>query len=100
MKRWLAALSVLVFATMPLIGAAEDEDAKLTAFFKAYLEDEIRQRPLEASRLGDHRFDHLLDDVSAKARAGWTERARKSLADLPNQVAYSKLSRSGQIDFE
>jgi hypothetical protein len=48
------------------------EDAKLTALFKQYLDDDFKQRPLEATRLGDHRFDHLLDDVSAKTRAGWT----------------------------
>jgi uncharacterized protein (DUF885 family) len=80
--------------------AAEDEDAKLAAFFKNYLEQEFRQRPLLATQAGDHRFDHLLDDLSPKARAGWTELTRKMLHDLPEQVDYKKLSRSSQIDFE
>jgi uncharacterized protein (DUF885 family) len=80
--------------------ATEDEDTRLTTFFKAYLEEEFRQRPLEATRLGDHRFDHLVDDLSPKSRAGWTERTRRVLADLPKQIDYRKLSRSAQIDYE
>ena len=80
--------------------AADDEDAKLAAFFKDYLEAQFRQRPVLATQLGDHRFDHLLDDVSPKARAAWTEHARKALAELPKRIDYQKLSRPGQIDFE
>jgi uncharacterized protein (DUF885 family) len=80
--------------------AAGDEDAKLTAFFKNYLEAHFRQRPLEATRLGDHRFDGQLDDVSPKARKAWTELTRTTLQQLPQQVDYHKLSRSGRIDFE
>ncbi len=82
------------------LGAADDEEAKLTAFFKRYLDEEFRRRPLEATRLGDHRFDHLLDDVSPRARAAWTEHQRETLRRLPVEIDYQKLSRSGQIDFE
>jgi uncharacterized protein (DUF885 family) len=91
--------AVLSLAVAPL-GAADAEDAKLEAFFKSYLDEEFRQRPLGATRLGDHRFDHLLDDVSAAARGRWAERYRATLAELPRKVAYDKLSRSSQIDFE
>jgi uncharacterized protein (DUF885 family) len=80
--------------------AADDEDAKLTAFFKSYLEAHFRQRPLEATRLGDHRFDSQLDDVSPKAREAWTQLARTTLQHLPEQVDYHKLSPSGRIDFD
>jgi uncharacterized protein (DUF885 family) len=83
-----------------LAQASADEDAKLTAFFKAFLDAEFRQRPFLATRLGDHRFDHLLDDLSPKARARWAEHARETLARLPEQIHYDKLSRNGQIDFE
>src|SRR5262249_27873965 len=54
----------------------------------------------EATRLGDHRFDHLLDDVSAKARSAWKERTAKTLTDLPREINKKKLSRAAQIDFE
>src|SRR5438552_1009931 len=99
---WSDSMKRLVFWLLPFLVptpalGAETGDAKLTAFFRSYLEDEFRQRPLEATRLGDHRFDHRLDDISAKARAGWAERIRKALADLPKMVDFQKLSRSAQI---
>jgi uncharacterized protein (DUF885 family) len=103
MKRLLVCLLLL-----PLAGHAAEapaqapgtEDARLAAFFKEYLEAEFKARPLEATRLGDHRFDHLLDDLSPKARAAAKERWRKTLQELPRKVKYKELSRSGQIDFE
>ena len=49
--------------------------------------------PAEATRLGDHRFDDLLDDLSPKARAAWAERYRATLAELPKKIDYKKLSR-------
>ncbi len=44
-------------------------DAKLQACFRQYLEGLFQFRPLEATRLGDHRFDRQLEDLSAAARA-------------------------------
>src|SRR5438045_3555220 len=80
--------------------AQDGEDAKLNAFFKQYLEETFRQRPMEATQLGDHRFDDKLDDLSPTARKQWVEHARQTLAQLPKEVDYQKLSRAAQIDFE
>ena len=80
--------------------AADSEDDKLAAFFKAYLEKEFQHRPLDATRLGDHRYDDKLDDVSPPARAADLERWRGVLADLPKKIAVEKLSRDGRLDFE
>ena len=79
---------------------AQEADAKLDAFFKNYLEQHLHQQPLEATQLGDHRFDNQFDDISPPARAGWLALTRKTLKELPQQVDYKKLSRDGQIDFE
>jgi uncharacterized protein (DUF885 family) len=79
---------------------AQNADARLDTFFKEYLEEHFHRQPIEATQLGDHRFDHLLDDVSPKARDGWLAHARQKLKELPKRVDYSKLSRAGQIDFE
>jgi uncharacterized protein (DUF885 family) len=57
-------------------------------------------RPLDATRLGDHRFDHLLDDLSPQARAVQTRLAEKTLQELPRAVNYKALTRNGQVDFE
>src|SRR5207244_2083069 len=96
MKRMLTSLLLLLLAR-PLAGpraeSADAEDARLSAFFKEYLDELFRQRPLEATRLGEHRFDHLLDDVTPKARSGWLAHTRKTLTELPRRVPYRQLSR-------
>ncbi len=78
----------------------QDADARLEAFFKQYLEETFRLRPFDATQLGDHRFDNLLDDLSPEARKKWLEHTRKTFAELPKQVDYPKLSRQGKIDFD
>jgi hypothetical protein len=88
---FVATFSMMSFAV------AQNADEKFEAFFKVHLEETFRMRPLEATQLGDHRFDHLLDDISPKARAGWLARARERLAALPQAVSYPELSREGQI---
>ena len=80
--------------------AASEADARLEAFFRNHLEESFRMRPLEATMLGDHRFDHLLDDISPDARGQWLEQYRSQLEKLQKEIPYDKLSRSGQIDFE
>src|SRR5216683_4029676 len=80
--------------------AAENEDTRLTTLFKEYLDESFRLRPMDATRLGDQRFDHLLDDVSRAARAGWKKHVQKTLDQLTKKSDYKKLSRAGQIDYE
>ena len=94
-------VTLLFLMTMiPAARAADTEDARLAEFFKQYLEKQFAAHPLDATRNGDHRFDHLLDDLSAKARAADKERIKVTLADLPRRVDKAKLSRNGQIDYE
>lgn len=81
-------------------GLAQEADTALDPFFKDYTEQWFRQRPLAATQLGDHRFDHLLDDVSPPAREGWGALTRRTLEDLPRRVDYARLSRPAQIDYE
>src|SRR5262249_16505370 len=99
MRRLLLPLLVLPLAGLAA-RTAEDADARLAAFFKEFLDAEFKARPLEATRLGDHRFDDLLDDVSPSARAGGKNRYQGALAELPRRVDSRKLSRGGQIDYE
>lgn len=97
-------LGIVMLVAQPLAHSeaqnAGQEDEKLAAYFKEYLDEEFKQQPLQASRAGDHRYDHLLDDVSAAARAAGKERRQRTLAELPKRIAYQKLTRAGQIDFE
>jgi uncharacterized protein (DUF885 family) len=75
-------------------------DAKLETFFRHYLDELFEQQPSEATLLGDHRYDAKLEDLSAPSRAKWTERNKRTLAELPKEVDYAQLSRAGQVDFE
>jgi uncharacterized protein (DUF885 family) len=79
---------------------AQDADAQLNNFFKKYLEERFKLRPFDATLLGDHRFDNLLDDLTPEARKTWQEYTRKTLEELPKQVDYQRLSRDGRIDYE
>jgi uncharacterized protein (DUF885 family) len=94
---------VAVILSTARAGAEEkpmNADQTLEAFFKQYLEDDFQLSPMRATRLGDHRFDARLDDVSAKALERRNELTRKTLEQLPKQVDYQQLSRDGQVDFE
>lgn len=100
MKNLNRLVGILALSLFVATASAADEEATLEQFFKGYLEELFRLRPLDATRLGDHRFDHLLDDLSPEARKKQTDLAKKTLRDLPKTVEYKRLSRNGQIDFE
>ncbi len=91
-------LLVLLANAAPV--AAQQADAKLEAVFKSYLDDFFRLRPMEATRLGDHRFDSQLEELTPEARAKWLEHTKNTRAALPKEVSYQGLSRPAQIDFE
>ena len=57
----------LLLLGSPLMSHAAEDD-KFAAHFKAYLEDLMKTSPVEASRLGDHRYDDRIEDLSPKAR--------------------------------
>ena len=100
---WLLTFALATVAKIPLLEGSTTssaEDAKLAAFFKAYLDAEFRRHPSSATRSGDHRYDDRLDDLSPAAQAADLKAMRNALADLPKRVDYSKLTRAGQIDFE
>ncbi len=94
----LSLLGVLVTASLAV--ARDTEDDALAAFFQSFLDQELRDRPLDATRLGDHRYDNKLEDLSAESRAKWDERTRTALAELPKKVNYKQLTRARQIDYE
>ncbi|HNU98784.1 MAG: DUF885 domain-containing protein [Verrucomicrobia bacterium] len=95
-----ATVVLIPFAAHCVWGAEPGNDHRLDEFFGAYLDRWFALRPLDATRLGDHRFDHRLDDLSPGARAQWIALMRETLEALPEQVDYRALTRSGQIDFE
>jgi len=53
----------------PGVTTTSGPDRALRELAFAYWEARVRDHPIEATVYGDHRFDHLLDDLSADARA-------------------------------
>src|SRR5579885_1515072 len=98
-------MTLLIVMTLAPVAPAADppaspEDAKLAAIFRDYLDREFRRHPYYATRMGNHDHDDRLDDLSPEARAADAAQARKDLDALKSAVAYDKLSRAGQIDYE
>ena len=89
-------LILLMLATPALA----DEDQKLAAFFRDYLEEFMKNNPLDASKLGDHRYDDRLDDLSPKARAANLQRQKDARAKLAKAVAFDRLSAEGKVDYQ
>ena len=86
-------IAVVITTTIGIAAASQpDSDAKMEDFFKQYLEEYFQMQPTAATELGDHRFDHLLDDVSRALRDQWLAHARRTLTELPQKVDYSSLS--------
>ena len=92
--------AVLAIGAGVISAPGQDMDKKLTAFFQDYLETQFRHQPLEATQLGDHRFDSLLDDLSREALAARRVRDVEALEALPRRIDYAQLSRDSQIDYE
>ena len=80
--------------------SAPSEDEKLSTFFQQYLDQYFLQQPSRATQLGDHRFDHLLEDLSLDSIDQWNDLAKNILKKLPKEVDFAKLSRPSQVDFE
>src|SRR5262249_35660991 len=91
---------LVVLCVASVSRAAASDDTALATFFGDFLDRDLKNRPLEATRLGDHRYDNKLEDLSAGARAKWTVNYRDTLADLPKKVKYDALSRNRKIDYE
>ena len=100
MRLLVAWVPVTLLALLPAADRGCPEDERLTRFFQDYLDREFAARPLEATRLGDHRFDARLDDVSPKARETWRTHYQQTLNNLSSKINKSQLSRDGQIDLE
>ena len=81
----------------PARAAAASEDARFTAFGEGVVDGFLKLDPVGATQLGDHRYDALLPDVSAKGRAARHAFAERSLAALA-KFDTRKLSREHQVD--
>ncbi len=91
--------STIIFLSPGLL-AAQSSDTMLGEFFREHLEASFRLRPVNATALGEHRHDALLDDLTPAARARWAALTRATLAALPQRVNRAALTRADQMDYD
>jgi uncharacterized protein (DUF885 family) len=72
-------------------------DGTFDSISRRYLAEMLPLNPVEATSLGEHRYDSSLDDVSADGQARRTGLARQLLAQLQT-LDESKLDRARQVD--
>jgi uncharacterized protein (DUF885 family) len=84
-------------APAPPPAPAPAPDQQFETLAQRYLHEFPEQSPVNATGLGDHRFDGRLDDVSA---AGWQSRAvfAQTYLSALSSIDASKLSRANQVD--
>lgn len=83
--------------------AADTQEKPMDQAFKrlaeSYLDESPSLSPSGATTLGDHRFDHKLDEVSAAARQYQRDFCQRYLAEL-KRIDRHQLSRDQQVDYQ
>lgn len=93
-----AALSLLLIGARPAVAQTmTPADARFADLAKRFLEELLKSSPIRATTLGDHRFDHQLDDVSAAGRTRALAAARALLKEA-EAIPARELSRENQVD--
>ena len=78
--------------------AAPSADPQFEQLAARYMDEYPALSPVSATSLGDHRFDHRLNEVSAKARAQELAFYQGVLGQL-EKIDPSQLSRPNQVDY-
>lgn len=78
-------------------GAEGEQDVRFAETASRYVDEVARRSPIDATGLGDHRFDGELDEVSAEARRQRAEWLGRVAAELDG-FQRDKLSRASQVD--
>jgi uncharacterized protein (DUF885 family) len=93
-----AGLLALAAAVAPRAAAAQtDADARFAALSARYIDETCRLSPINATTLGDHRFDREVDDVSVQGRARRIAFNHAVLTQA-QAVPAAALSRENQVD--
>ena len=87
------------WAGAPAARAAGDTDARLDSLFKSEWQRGLRQNPLAATYIGDHRYDDRWPDLSAEALAKSDAEDRAVLATLAG-IEPSSLTGADRLNHE
>lgn len=99
-RRPVALLPLALAAVALLAAPARAADSPLEAFFRRHLDERFSLHPLEATQLGDHRFDDKLDDLSPAALARSLAHLKAARTKLAQDIDRAKLSADEQINYD
>ncbi len=92
--------SKLLFLILLFAGStAGAADARLHKLFNNWWQEDLVTDPIAATALGDHRYDHLLTDMSPKALELRNKRAYTRLASL-RKIKREKLDATDKISYD
>jgi uncharacterized protein (DUF885 family) len=102
---WTAAILLALAACAPIPQAPAPQtapppptaDQRFEALAKRYLDEMPALWPVEATQLGDHRFDARLNDVGVAGHAARADFARRFLEAL-EAIDRTRLTRENQVD--
>ena len=86
-----------LFLTLSVTVAQSSADKQFEDLAKRYLDESPALGPVGATSLGDHRFDHLVNQVSSEARAERVAFNKKYIEEL-EIIPKGELSRAYQVD--
>lgn len=99
MRRSSTLLAAIVCGASSLFATAQDStpDAQFESLAKRYISEMPALSPINATTLGDHRFDERLDEVSEAARQNERDFHQRYLREL-QALDRTKLGRDQQVD--
>ncbi len=93
-------LATLLLAALSTVGrSAETPDARFEAAANSFIERYLAFSPVEATQLGDHRFDDRMPDFSAAARLERVKACRALLSEL-EQLKPATLAKENGVDLK
>src|SRR6266704_6524006 len=95
MKIIIAAAAALSLSISNILATSQDDAFQKVAH--DYVEQYLQANPEQATELGDHRFDGLLTDYSAEARAKDLA-AQKEFRDKLNAIDGSQVTGANVVD--
>ena len=93
----LMGLAACTWAATAPAAAVSAADAKFETLSRRYVDEFGRYSPVNATQLGDHRYDGELDDLSDAGRARAIAWTRDLLGQL-QAIDHPSLSRANQVD--
>jgi uncharacterized protein (DUF885 family) len=92
--------SLVIAGILALAATAQAADSPLETFFRRYLDERFALHPVDATALGDHRFDDKLDDLSPAALEKSLAHLKATRAKLRKEIPRAKLLPDEQINFD